>query len=823
MSTDKELESIEEIQNTEKSYEEKHPVAILLEQNPWMKMSETELKMVGMYLRNQMFEMEVDKDQLKCRYTGLCRSTGDFLDDMQSFKMNIDKNFITWNWAFPANALGKCKRDCHFERCILKLIANLMNSVNLYNQQNGTAINYIDVVNFQLPLKTQKTGVVDDKIFAKFSRTDLFFAFTLIESGLVELEMVEDTQVHFRYVDLNNCEVDDLYTNKLADYFDKKRYETGILELAEFETDRYEKEEQWYKIAAYFLYLEQQGNFYILTELWRYITIQNTKTPINNRSQFFRYKYRNKVKKMPYSEASKQKIIDLFHYIDNYFVDNTVPRIPINLLIYTADKTIVEEIVSVIGRYMWYFTYISKEKYYWRSLNDIVIDRNLTRRLYETVNKEGKPETIPTGVVIFENLASLRYTDKNNENIIMNIITEKVENMGSRVCNVIYGDKEEIEPILSKYPKLNQALFPIKLDVENLSFENVNKIVYDKLSSSEILTEEIREKLYKYIKYSYDNSEIQNMEYAKRLYNEIVFNKYKRFTLGEKNHLLLPEDIPSGAKIRDMDKILFELNSLVGLDEIKEQINKLVDLLKFHKKAKIDTSNFNLNMVFSGSPGTGKTTVARCVSEILYNLGYTRLNKLVEVSAKDLIAEYIGQTAGKTYSVLKSAFGGVLFIDEAYSIMDVDKYSMDCISTMVKTMEDHKNDLVIIFAGYEKEMERFIELNPGLRSRIMNFIHFPEYTLEELLLIFKNLCYQNNFTLTESAEAAVREVIKESSKANNFGNARFVNNLYQNILVAHAGNVRNVTKKETLMTISEEDVEPEKLILSETKVKLGFI
>ena len=286
------------------------------------------------------------------------------------------------------------------------------------------------------------------------------------------------------------------------------------------------------------------------------------------------------------------------------------------------------------------------------------------------------------------------------------------------------------------------------------------------------------------------------------------------------------EDIPNAYNTRDLPEILADLNSLVGLDKIKEQINNLISLLKFNKNANIDISKFNLHMVFTGNPGTGKTTVARLLSDILFNLGYVRKNKLVEVSAKDLIGEYIGQTSGKTYNVLKSAFGGVLFIDEAYSIISTDSkatFASDCISTILKVMEDQRDNIIVIFAGYKNEMENFIKFNPGLQSRIGYKIEFDDYSNEELMQIFKNLLETNKFTITKEAEEKVKSIIEKSSRIENFGNGRYINKMYQDILILHANNMGDEKEKEKLMIITEQDIDEDKLIAKEkSSRKIGF-
>ena len=289
--------------------------------------------------------------------------------------------------------------------------------------------------------------------------------------------------------------------------------------------------------------------------------------------------------------------------------------------------------------------------------------------------------------------------------------------------------------------------------------------------------------------------------------------------------MILESNIPDVYNTRNLGEILEELNSLVGLYNIKNQLDKLIHLLKFNKKVNMDMSETNLHMVFTGNPGTGKPTVARIVSDILYNLGYIKQNKLVEVSAKDLIAEYVGQTSGKTYRTMKSAFGGVLFIDEAYSILSQGKTSFgpECIATIIKIMEDHKNELVVIFAGYEKEMEEFIRSNPGLKSRIGYLIKFKDYNVDELMEIFNKLLEKNKLKIEDLAKETVRQVITDSSKIDNFGNGRFINNLFQNILIEHAKNTSELEDLDRLYTITLQDINKEDLVVkSNERKRIGF-
>ena len=231
----------------------------------------------------------------------------------------------------------------------------------------------------------------------------------------------------------------------------------------------------------------------------------------------------------------------------------------------------------------------------------------------------------------------------------------------------------------------------------------------------------------------------------------------------------------------------------------------------------------NLNMIFIGNPGTGKTTVARIFAEILYNLGYIKNNKLIEVTGKDLIGEYVGQTSNKTAKVLENALDGLLFIDEAYTLMNQvgnnGNYSQDAISTITKYMTDYEGRITIIFAGYKEEMKEFLELNSGLISRVGETIEFGDYSEEELLTIFKKEAEKSEFTIDKNAEEAILSIIKENIKTKNFGNARFVINVFKKTLMQHAKRCREIQDMKELKTITIEDI-PEIEIHKEKRI--GF-
>ncbi len=227
-----------------------------------------------------------------------------------------------------------------------------------------------------------------------------------------------------------------------------------------------------------------------------------------------------------------------------------------------------------------------------------------------------------------------------------------------------------------------------------------------------------------------------------------------------------------------------ELNSLIGLTSVKEEITTLANFIKVQeaRKAKgLKTTSTSYHCVFTGNAGTGKTTVARIVASIYKDLGILKKGHLVETDRSGLVGQYIGQTAIKTNAIVDSALEGVLFIDEAYALAGEGRdFGKEAVATLLKRMEDNRDRLVIILAGYPDEMSKFIDMNPGLQSRFNRYIHFPDYSVDELCTIFESLASKFDYTLSPGAKDAVRKqlVSVKIQKRKNFGNARYVRNLF---------------------------------------------
>lgn len=236
-----------------------------------------------------------------------------------------------------------------------------------------------------------------------------------------------------------------------------------------------------------------------------------------------------------------------------------------------------------------------------------------------------------------------------------------------------------------------------------------------------------------------------------------------------------------------LEATLNELESLIGLGDIKNEVKSLINFVKVNQLRKskgLPLVSLSLHSVFYGPPGTGKTTIARLISKAFKNLGLLKKGHLVETDRSQLVAGYVGQTAIKTKEILDRALDGVLFIDEAYSLNSKDDYGKEAIDTILKYMEDNRDRLIVIVAGYENEMAEFINSNPGLKSRFNKYFHFPNYSGSELLDILVSIIYKNKFTITEDAKNKLLYTINDAvyAEGKQFGNARYVRNLYEKIV-----------------------------------------
>ena len=267
-------------------------------------------------------------------------------------------------------------------------------------------------------------------------------------------------------------------------------------------------------------------------------------------------------------------------------------------------------------------------------------------------------------------------------------------------------------------------------------------------------------------------------------------------------------------KVETIEELKAELEGYIGLGSIKKEVNNLINMVtvyKLRREHDLPTVDLSLHMVFSGNPGTGKTMIARMMARIYKSLGILSKGQLVEVDRSGLVAGFVGQTAIKTSEVVQKALGGVLFVDEAYALTNHEgnDYGQEAVDTLLKAMEDHRDDLVVIVAGYTKLMDEFVHSNPGLESRFNRFLYFPDYTVEEMMAIFDMRCGQSGYELAEDARGTLKTLLTlYSLDISGFGNARGVRNLFERAVSAQADRLAQLDHitREQLMQLTAEDL-----------------
>ena len=282
-----------------------------------------------------------------------------------------------------------------------------------------------------------------------------------------------------------------------------------------------------------------------------------------------------------------------------------------------------------------------------------------------------------------------------------------------------------------------------------------------------------------------------------------------------------PEEEPAPAEDKplpppDLDQVLAELDALCGLERVKKDVKSLINLVqvqKLRQEQGLPVSPMSLHLVFLGNPGTGKTTVARLLARIYHAIGILSKGQLVEVDRSGLVAGFVGQTAIKTQEAVQKALGGVLFIDEAYALVNQENgndFGREAIEVLLKNMEDHRDDLIVIAAGYSGLMEKFIHSNPGLESRFNKYFYFEDYTGPQLMEIFQSMCHKNGYVLSpEAAQWAEQDFLSlYEGRDENFGNARDVRNLFEKAVSRQSDRVAQLESptREQLMELRVEDL-----------------
>ena len=378
---------------------------------------------------------------------------------------------------------------------------------------------------------------------------------------------------------------------------------------------------------------------------------------------------------------------------------------------------------------------------------------------------------------------------------------------------IFAGYKTEMKRFLDINPGISSRI-GYQFDFQDYNSDELVQIFYKKIEKIGLkCSKKCDAKLKKICKYFSQRKDFGNGRFIDKLIQETIL----KHAIGDGKDIKTIEDIdiPTIQELSNSNTTESTteelLNDIIGLEELKDKIREFENYVNFIKQAEkegISIPNGSLHMIFTGNPGTGKTTIARIMAQILFNAGIIYENKLIEVERKDLVGEYIGHTAPKTADVIERAMGGVLFIDEAYSLSPKsisNDFGEEAIATIIKAMEDHKGELVVIFAGYEKEMHNFINTNPGIASRVGYKFHFPDYSADELIKMFYRKIEKSGFEC-KNCDVNLKKVCTYFSQRKDFGNGRFVDKLIQETILKHAKsgskNIREITGND-IPTIQE--------------------
>lgn len=785
---------------------------------------------------------------------------------------------INYNSYYNSSAVQKCKESCKEESCPYKLLVEILELTRNTTFTTSDVLNYLSKYDMELieiapylpmpnedleidnrlpvPIgKKQKNkfvGILEEyekkypelkKIYDNFA---FWTAMFIVKNNLVDITRVgfkNDEQVELLYSYFLSDIKDENYMNIIGKYYaDNKHTKTDKLDLTKLseslENNEFERsifKQNPYRIAVLLKKIDliENGKFRPLVE--------NLFEEFLKRKEINNYKTNTALLVNKSIEVSH----DILTYIYEYSKNKEMPFIDLSMLI-CAEKNRKNDVKNYIN-----------------SLNKIIRETDYIKRsriehysAYYIMSKDIKISDIyaklKRGILAID-ISGLK--DINYEGFFkkLNVYRKK------EIFIILYGNREDIL-ILEDRHRIEYIL-----KFKDINETEVFNLVIDKFKEYN-MTKEFQTQLKEYIVNTY-NSEEDITYYVDNLYKKIIFNNTKMYN--NDNYLksdIIPiiknkrkveqreetakqeisqlTEVAIKTEIKDeiivkhetlnqtteieitaktKDEIKEELKKIIGLDNIKVEIEKLIAYLDFIYKIKSEKNlgDVKLHMVFKGNPGTGKTTIARIIAKMLHELGYVSKNRLTEVTGKDLIGEYVGHTAPKTQKVIESALDGVLFIDEAYTLANP-HFGNECIATLLKAMEDYKDRLVIIFAGYKTEMEEFLQFNPGLLSRIGYNLEFKDYTKEELIKIFESKLEKENLQITSNAENEVINTIEQAMKRKDFGNARFVENMYQKIILEHALNTENVEDMKELLTITENDI-TENIIkeLKEHK-KIGF-
>lgn len=447
-------------------------------------------------------------------------------------------------------------------------------------------------------------------------------------------------------------------------------------------------------------------------------------------------------------------------------------------------------------------------------------------------NTQAKIEEALGGVLFIDEAYTLYRADSPRDfgKEAIEVLLSEMENRRGEFVVIVAGYKKEMDIFFESNPGL-KGRFNYNIHIPDYTDEELVKIAekfaYEKYY---LISDGGKKALLEKINQERSEENFSNARLVRRLVGEAIQNFASRMINNSidalnKEELIMLDTVDfniekSKSPEEEIESALKELNDLIGLKEVKEQVESVINRMKVHqqrKEAGLKCIEPSLHMMFIGNPGTGKTTVAKIIGRIYKALGVLRRgDRFEECTRTDFVGNHVGETAIKTQKLVKSALGGILFIDEAYSLYqgDKDNFGKEAIDVLIKEMEDHRDNLMVIMAGYEKEMEMLLSSNTGFKSRINTTINFYDYSNEELIEIFKKMCISSDMTIDKKGLEALEEYIDNlpNRRKEGFGNGREVRNIFEKVVQAQNNRIakelseNKVLSKEDLMKIEVEDI-----------------
>lgn len=533
----------------------------------------------------------------------------------------------------------------------------------------------------------------------------------------------------------------------------------------------------------------------IIKECNEYTSENNIEEQINTEKL---KKYMEQLDEFDLGDESKANIVRYLNYIF-FNKDDCEKTLPFNFMIHCDDQqralNFVDKFVRIIDKIKNKESKVNKftEAYLFSNSKDI--DTMICG-----------DATVLCGCYGYHEYNAGGDSVKNSRNNVWKSYLECIKRKPS-IVNFICAPSRVLKERFKINEHMYYRIFRLHIYIDNMDVKEIIDLFHSKIKEIKYVEEEefIKE-IDEYIKTIYDKAQLKNRAFIDDLLERVLMVYYEK---PNEDRKLNVKCVPYYHKMRSYEEVAYELEGLVGLESVKNEIKKIEKLMKYNKRIEgtsVMPFATNMNMVFMGNPGTGKTTIAKIIADIFNGLGALKTNKVVVAERKDLVGEYIGHTAPKTAALIEKAIDGVLFIDEAYSLTPKDSprdTGAEAINTLLTAMNDYVGRLVVIFAGYSNDMEDFMNFNPGLRSRIGYKFTFQDYSVNELQEILYRKMNQNGYTVSEDAKIKIRDIMEHYSNKENFGNGRFVDQVFQRIILQHA---ENEPSDENLAKICVDDI-----------------